>query len=177
MERASKHIFAALALILAGSFSITTLAFDWSSVGPNANEESQEEDTPPPPQTEDMIHARGLEQLPNDHWQENNPYRGNAKAVAEGARLFSRVGCKDCHGIKAVSGGTTPDLRKLGPDKDALYLERMRNGSSKGMPSFENRVTQEAMWAIRSYIDVRWAQYNDSDVEWAKNEEFEQYRP
>jgi mono/diheme cytochrome c family protein len=42
---------------------------------------------------------------------------------------------------------------------DEWYLERLRNGYTQNgttkMPKFEGIFTQEAMWAIRTYIESR----------------------
>jgi cytochrome c-550 PedF len=93
-----------------------------------------------------------------------NPYRGDAqqleKAIEIGGEGYYN-NCAACHGLQAVSGGVAPDLRELEAGKfgDEWYMERtrkgyMQNGQSK-MPGYEGIVSQEAMWAIRSYIESR----------------------
>jgi cytochrome c-550 PedF len=61
--------------------------------------------------------------------------------------------CAVCHGIQAMSGGLTPDLRKLEEWDDEYYLQRVSNGTERGMPSFKGNLDQTAMWAIKSYIE------------------------
>lgn len=177
----SIYRFFALAavLVVAGGYSAMTIADgDWDlPYQQSSDDASAATEETPPGSGEGKIHPEELEDLPNDQWLTENPYRGDPEAVKIGAGLYGTVGCKDCHGIGMVNGGLTPDLRKLGPEYDGLFLKRIRKGTSKGMPSFEPTLSQEAMWAIRSYIDVRWAQFNNSDAEWAQQEVFKQYKP
>lgn len=117
------------------------------------------------PQT---VNTDGLEPLAE--WLEENPYRGNEKAIEIGASGYLQ-NCARCHGLEAVSGGITPDLRKLNDEfdwvdkaeSDAWYIMRARQGAVVDgriyMPPFEGILSQEAMWAIRSYLDTR--QYED----------------
>jgi len=101
----------------------------------------------------------GLEQLGPD-WRETNPYRGNPKAIAIGTSGFNQ-NCARCHGLEAISGGIAPDLRYLavGEEGDAWFQYRVRNGSVREgrvyMPKFDGVLSQEALWAIRSYLDTR----------------------
>lgn len=159
MKSIIKPVFVAVALMISGYAAVAS------------------DDVPPPGDRGDKKHPRNLPDLPTDKWLAENPYRGNVAAVKEGERLYSSTGCKDCHGLQAVSGGITPDLRKMEPELDGVFLKRIRSGTGKGMPSFDKVLTQEAMWAIRSYLDVRWAQYNHADVKWAQKEEFKEYKP
>lgn len=110
------------------------------------------------------VDTSSLEQL-GDEWLEENPYRlagGEAyeKAVEVGASGYNQ-NCARCHGLEAISGGIAPDLRYLEADAfgDEWYMERVRKGYSQNgaykMPPFEEILSQEAMWAIRSYVETR----------------------
>lgn len=105
------------------------------------------------------VDTTGLEPLGED-WRPANPYRGNEKAIEIGARGYNS-NCARCHGLDAKSGGMAPDLRALeaNDDGDAWFLTRIRMGARRDdrvkMPPFEGLISQEAMWAIRSYIDVQ----------------------
>jgi cytochrome c-550 PedF len=105
------------------------------------------------------VDTTGLEAL-GEEWRPENPYRGNPVAVEIGSRGFNS-NCARCHGLDAKSGGMAPDLRYLeeSAEGDAWFLMRVRNGAHQGdsvkMPPFEGLLSQEAMWAIRSYIDSR----------------------
>ncbi len=66
-----------------------------------------------------------------------------------------------CHGLQVISGGLAPDLRYLpvGKEGDEYFVERVRhgaiiNGMTK-MPAFEGVLSQEALWAIRTYIESK----------------------
>lgn len=92
--------------------------------------------------------------------RDENPYRGDKEAIRVGHSAFAQ-NCARCHGIEAVSGGIAPDLRMLDIDKetDQYFLQsvlrgKVRNGAVY-MPPFEGILPQEAIWAIRSYIDTR----------------------
>lgn len=98
-------------------------------------------------------------------WLEENPYRIKGGKQYELAQTIGASGytqnCARCHGLEVVSGGIAPDLRYLetGPDGDKWFIQRIRHGYSQDgsvkMPPFENILNQEAMWAIRSYIETR----------------------
>ena len=108
-------------------------------------------------------------------WVEPNPYRGNEKAVSVGAVGYEH-NCAGCHGLNAESGGVAPDLLLL--DKDCLgmasqnqqsaclkdtddyfkdiTLHGKKNGEGRfTMPAYASVFTQEAVWAIKAFIDSR----------------------
>jgi cytochrome c-550 PedF len=109
-----------------------------------------------------------------DKWLDQNPFRTNKLALKIGASAFNQ-NCARCHGLEAVSGGIAPDLRQLDRDcfgikneakKQACYKEtdnyfltsirhgKVRNGAVY-MPPFEGVFNQEAMWAIKTYLESR----------------------
>ena len=107
-------------------------------------------------------------------WRTENPYRQNAEAIRIGNAAFTQ-NCARCHGLEAVSGGMAPDLRKLDNDcaalpdakkKDACaqeidqyVLDTVRHGRSRNgavyMPPFEGVFSQEAIWAVKAYLETR----------------------
>jgi cytochrome c-550 PedF len=110
------------------------------------------------------VDTTGLEPL-GEEWLEENPYRETGGqqyelAVEIGASGYNQ-NCARCHGLEAISGGIAPDVRFLeeGTLGDEWYMERVRNGYSQNgaykMPPFEGVLSQEAMWAIRSYIETQ----------------------
>lgn len=110
--------------------------------------------------TPQPVDTTGLDPLGED-WRKENPFRGNETAIKIGASAYNQ-NCARCHGLEVISGGLAPDLRGLdeGAAGDEWYLERIRRGAKKPdgatmMPGFEGIMSQEAMWAIRSYIDSR----------------------
>jgi cytochrome c-550 PedF len=103
------------------------------------------------------VDTEGLPPL-GEEWREENPYRGNELAVKIGASGYNQ-NCARCHGLEAISGGMAPDLRQLekGKEGDEWYSQRVQggaiiNGVTK-MPSFAGVLSQEALWAIRTYIE------------------------
>ncbi|MBO6759013.1 MAG: cytochrome c-550 PedF [Roseibium sp.] len=110
------------------------------------------------------VDTTGLPDLPEE-LAATNPWRhadGDLlfKAVEIGAKGFNS-NCARCHGLEAISGGLAPDLRFLEADEwgDEWYLERVLNGYEQNgavkMPPFQDILNQEAVWAIRLYIETR----------------------
>lgn len=139
-------------LACAGAFVLSTSALAHGDVTPQA------------------VDVSGLPPLGAD-WKAENPYRSNQAAIKVGTSAFAQ-NCARCHGIDAISGGIAPDLRKLDKDcatmsnKDGCYKEideyyattvrkgRVRNGAVY-MPPFEGILPQEAVWAIKAYLETR----------------------
>ncbi len=114
--------------------------------------------------TPQAVDTEGLTPL-GDEFLLENPYR---LAGGEQYELAQKIGasgynsnCARCHGLEVISGGIAPDLRLLedGEFGDEWYMERVRKGYSQNgaykMPPFEALLSQEAMWAIRSYTETR----------------------
>lgn len=107
--------------------------------------------------TPQQVNTKGLKPL-GDKWLESNPYRDNPLAIKIGASGFNQ-NCARCHGLGAVSGGIAPDLRYLakGQEGDEWFVYRMQNGSVRDgrvyMPKFAGVLTQEALWAIRAWLE------------------------
>ena len=110
--------------------------------------------------TPQPVDTTGLDNLGPD-WRKTNPYRGNPTALKIGSSGFNQ-NCARCHGLQAVSGGLAPDLRYLDKAEagDQWFLNRIRHGYVQNemtkMPPFEGVLSQEAMWAIRTYLDSRY---------------------
>lgn len=111
--------------------------------------------------TPHAVDTTGLAPL-GEEWRATNPYRGNEVAIKIGKSAFAQ-NCARCHGLDAISGGIAPDLRKLekGELGDEWFQERVRNGAVRNgavyMPKFaqpEGALSQEALWAIRSWLDT-----------------------
>jgi cytochrome c-550 PedF len=108
------------------------------------------------------VDISGLKPI-GEEWVEENPYR---LAGGDQYKLAIKIGasgynqnCARCHGLEAISGGIAPDVRELedGIDGDEWFMQRVRKGYSQNgaykMPPFEGLLQQEAMWAIRSYVE------------------------
>ena len=107
-------------------------------------------------------------------WREENPFRANEAAVKVGTSAYNQ-NCARCHGLEAISGGIAPDLRKLDndcattrdplkkaacvKDNDNYFLTTVRHGRTRNgavyMPPFEGTFNQEAIWAIKAYLETR----------------------
>lgn len=109
------------------------------------------------------VDVTGLDPVGTE-WLTENPYRVKGGEQYELAKQIGSSGysqnCARCHGLQGVSGGIAPDVRFLdeGQPGDEWFMERVRkgytlNGAVK-MPPFEGVFSQEAMWAIRSYVET-----------------------
>jgi cytochrome c-550 PedF len=123
--------------------------------------------------TPQAVDTKALPTLGAD-WRVENPYRAHDQAVKVGASAYNQ-NCARCHGLEAISGGIAPDLRKLDNDcatlKDAAkksacvkevdgyFTGKVRRGVTRNgavyMPPFEGVLQQEAVWAIKSYLETR----------------------
>ncbi|MGE3362480.1 MAG: cytochrome c-550 PedF [Rhizobiaceae bacterium] len=110
------------------------------------------------------IDVTGLDTVGTE-WLTENPYRVKGGDQYELAKTIGASGynqnCARCHGLEVISGGVAPDIRFLdeGQAGDEWFMERVRKGYTQNgavkMPPFETVFSQEAMWAIRSYIETR----------------------
>ncbi|MCW5657723.1 MAG: cytochrome c-550 PedF [Burkholderiaceae bacterium] len=123
--------------------------------------------------TPQAVDTSGLPSLGKERRAEN-PYRGNGAAIKVGTSAYNQ-NCARCHGLEAISGGIAPDLRKLDNDCSSLkdskrksacvkeideyYYTTVRAGRTRNgavyMPPFEGVMNQEAIWAIKSYLETR----------------------
>jgi len=104
------------------------------------------------------VDTTGLKNVGAD-WLAANPYRKDKTAIRIGDSAFNQ-NCARCHGLGAISGGIAPDLRYLpaGDEGDEVFLQRIRKGAVRDgrvyMPPFEGTLSQEAMWAIRTWLET-----------------------
>ncbi len=123
-------------------------------------------DTAPQP-----VDTGKLPKLGESTWLESDPFRTGEhhdEAVRVGSRGYN-ANCARCHGLEVLSGGIAPDLRAMtrdcGGDADCIkdmegyYLDTIRKGRVRDgrvyMPPFEGILSQEAMWAIWTYVESR----------------------
>ncbi len=104
------------------------------------------------------VDTTGLKKLGAD-WQMTNPYRKDKTAIRIGDSAYNQ-NCARCHGLGGISGGIAPDLRflPLADEGDEVFMPRIRKGSVRDgrvyMPPFEGTLSQEAMWAIRTWLET-----------------------
>ncbi|MFN4329408.1 MAG: cytochrome c-550 PedF [Limnobacter sp.] len=121
------------------------------------------------PQVVDVSTLRPL----GDGILDSNPYVGDKEAIRVGSSAYNQ-NCARCHGLEAISGGVSPDLRKLNDEcatvnankkkqcqveLDSYYRNSVLGGKVRDgrvyMPAFAGILSQEAIWAIKSYIETR----------------------
>lgn len=126
--------------------------------------------------TPQSVDTSSLPQL-GEKWRASNPF-GSGPAQPEALRIGTSAynqNCARCHGLEAISGGMSPDLRKFDAEctgladaekkaacfveMDEFYVATVRRGRVRDgrvyMPPFESTLTQEAIWAIRTYLETR----------------------
>jgi cytochrome c-550 PedF len=123
--------------------------------------------------TPQAVDTKALPQLGAD-WRSENPYRKHEAAIKIGSSAYNQ-NCARCHGLEAISGGIAPDLRKLENDcatmrdahkksacvkeVDEFFAGKVRRGVTRNgavyMPPFDGTLSQEAVWAIKSYLETR----------------------
>lgn len=125
-----------------------------------------------PPYNVDGLPALGAE------WRPANPYRGDAEVARAGGVAFNH-NCARCHGVDAVASGLggmpAPDLRRLSRfcrriqddalrsacmnDDDDYFRATVLKGKTvvgiEHMPAWQGKLSQETIWAIKSYVDAR----------------------
>ena len=62
-----------------------------------------------------------------------------------------------CHGALVVSGGVVPDLRRLPPEKHAIFKQIVYDGviHGAGMPRMGDLVSEQDVADIQAYIIER----------------------
>jgi len=126
-------------LMLIGSMSLASLAYGHGDVTPQG------------------LDTEGLPEISKDVL--SNPFREDAEhgeyyeLAAELGKKGYAGNCANCHGIEAMSGGLTPDLRELTEWDDEYYISRVVNGTGGGMPSFKENLDRTAVWAIKTYVE------------------------
>jgi quinohemoprotein ethanol dehydrogenase len=75
--------------------------------------------------------------------------------IATGRYLYNGV-CGVCHGISAVSGSVTPDLRYLSPENHKIFAAIVAGArADKGMPSFSHALKPDQVELIHQYLIKR----------------------
>jgi mono/diheme cytochrome c family protein len=108
-------------------------------------------------------------------WRDANPYRDNEAVAATGRALYNEL-CSKCHGPDMnAKGHPAPALRRLLryckkvgdaalkqrclADVDHYFVTTVQKGKYilgvEHMPAWEGILTQEAVWAIKTYVDAR----------------------
>ena len=116
----------------------------------------------------------GLPSL-GETWRSENPYRGNAEAIAIGQQAYNQA-CARCHGADAsTNAAPAPDLRNLNRfckrigdaelkaaclrDNDAYFAKTVRHGKTivgvTHMPPWDGVLKQELAWAIQVFFESR----------------------
>jgi cytochrome c oxidase cbb3-type subunit 3 len=84
-----------------------------------------------------------------------NPYRGDAHAVSEGAEVFSTI-CMACHkadGSGLVGPSLVDPYWKYG-NTDVDLFETVSNGRPGGMPPWSAQLGSEKIWKALAYLET-----------------------
>ena len=84
-----------------------------------------------------------------------SPYEENAYGQAEGKRLFTAMNCNGCHAMGG--GGMGPALMDdkwiYGAEPQQIFSTIVQ-GRPNGMPSFANKLTNQQVWQLVSYVQA-----------------------
>ena len=86
-----------------------------------------------------------------------NPMAGNADAVEAGHVLFGKMNCAGCHAYD-LTGGMGPDLTDavwLYGGKPGEIFHTIEEGTPRGMPAWKDKLTQDQIWQLVSYIQSK----------------------
>jgi mono/diheme cytochrome c family protein len=79
-----------------------------------------------------------------------NPFSGDAEAIAEGQRLY-RSTCYICH---ADTGARGPNLRKSKLKGQAFLKIVIHGRKGTQMPAWKGKLSETEMWKIYSFIEA-----------------------
>ncbi len=80
----------------------------------------------------------------------DNPFAGDAEAIAEGQRLY-RSTCYICH---ADTGARGPNLRKSKLKGQAFLKIVIHGRKGTQMPAWKGKLSEAEMWKIYSFIEA-----------------------
>lgn len=116
-------------------------------------------------------------------WKLQNPYRGNVAAAAVGKTIFDE-NCLRCHAADATGRGSIgANLQLVGrfcrriaddalkqrclADADDFFKRSVQDGKIRlnitYMPPWKNVLSQEEIWAVRSYVETLSQTSRDGD--------------
>ena len=85
-----------------------------------------------------------------------NPYAGDAAAIAAGERHFAAFNCAGCH-APLGGGGMGPPLSDdewiYGAEPAQIYLTIL-HGRPEGMPAFGSMLPRQTIWELVAYIET-----------------------
>jgi cytochrome c oxidase cbb3-type subunit 3 len=85
--------------------------------------------------------------------RDRGPYDDEAWSVSEGQRNFSWFNCNGCHANGG--GGMGPPLMDdtwIYGHEPANIFASIVEGRPNGMPSFQNRLTEQQVWQLVAYV-------------------------
>jgi cytochrome c oxidase cbb3-type subunit 3 len=106
---------------------------------------------PPAVRYDQNVSAGGVAPLGG---QLENPFRGDARSVADGAQLFRSMNCDGCHGGGA-EGWVGPSLisgRWRYGGADGVLFQSVYYGRPDGMPAFGGILAPPLAWKIVTYL-------------------------
>jgi len=84
-----------------------------------------------------------------------NPYHGDAAAIAEGKQVFTTI-CAACHkpdGSGLVGPSLVDPYWKYG-NTDAVLFETVSGGRPAGMPPWGTQLGTEKIWKVLAYVET-----------------------
>jgi len=109
---------------------------------------------PPSVRYDEHVFAGGVAPPANDL---RNPFRSDATAAAEGARIFSDMNCDGCHGGGAVGweGPSLVDGRWRYGGSEGAVFQSIFYGRPRGMPAYGGILSSGAIWKLVTFLQSR----------------------
>jgi cytochrome c oxidase cbb3-type subunit 3 len=113
-------------------------------------DQASSESVPPYVPVTTLFPGGGKAPPPDTHGTEVD---GNARAIAEGARLFDWYNCSGCHfhGAGGIGPALMDDVWIYGGSIDQIFAS-IYQGRPNGMPSWARKIPDAEIWKIAAYV-------------------------
>lgn len=94
-----------------------------------------------------------------------NPYEGSKEAAREGQQIYLAMNCTTCHAYDG-SGNQGPDLTDTRWRYGGLPIQifnSIHDGRPKGMPSWKDKLTDDQIWKLVTYVESFGGSFPASD--------------
>jgi len=94
-----------------------------------------------------------------------NPYEGSKEAARDGQQIYLAMNCTTCHAYDG-SGNQGPDLTDTRWRYGGLPIQifdSIHDGRPQGMPSWKDKLTDDQIWKLVTYVESFGGSFPASD--------------
>ena len=94
-----------------------------------------------------------------------NPYEGSKQAARDGQQIYLAMNCTTCHAYDG-SGNQGPDLTDTRWRYGGLPIQifdSIHDGRPQGMPSWKDKLTDDQIWKLVTYVESFGGSFPASD--------------